>query len=131
MVDSEYFRNQSSQRIDKDMITDALRVQLNRAAAGRLRFLSRETLGAVGRERELKDQGATDQGTMARRQILGADYQLIGKITSLDSRSTKTGTYQRRTQIIFELLDLETDEVIWTGEPYVTLRASDEDIVNQ
>jgi len=131
VVDSEFFRNQSSQRIDRDMITDALRVQLNRAAAGRLRFLSRESMLAVGRERELKDQGITDSGTMGRRRISGADYQFVGKITSLDSRNPKSGTYQRRTQIIFELVDLETDDVVWTGEPYIILRASDEDIVNQ
>lgn len=131
VIDGEFFRNQSSQRIDREMITDSLRVQLNRAANGRLRFVNRENLMAVDRERSLKYEGVTDGGTMARRAIAGADYQLIGKITSLDSRSTKSGTYQRRTQIIFELLDLETSELVWTGEPYVILRASDEDVVNQ
>jgi len=131
VVEGEFFRNQSSQRIDRDMITDSLRVQLNRAAAGRLRFVNRETLMAVDRERSLKDEGVTDGGTTARRQMMAADYQLIGKITSLDARNTGSGTYQRRTQIIFELLDLETTEIVWTGEPYVILRASDEDIVNQ
>ena len=35
IVDSQYFRNESSEIIDKKLITDRLRITLNRAAAGR------------------------------------------------------------------------------------------------
>lgn len=130
VVDSEKFYNDSAQRIDRDMITSALRASLNRAAAGRIRFVSRESMDIVMRERELKRTGVADTGTRGlTRGVSGVDYQLIGKLTSLDSRDGKSGLVQRRTQVVFELVDLETGDLPWTGQPYVTLRASGDDIV--
>lgn len=124
VVDSEKFYNNSSQRIDRDMITDALRASFNRAAAGRIRFVSRESMDIVLRERAMKREGAVDVGTRGMtRAPSGVDYQLIGKMTSLDTRDLKSGLQQRRTQIVFELVDLETADLIWTSEPYIILRA--------
>lgn len=124
VVDSEKFYNNSSQRIDRDMITDALRASFNRAAAGRIRFVSRESMDIVLRERAMKREGAVDVGTRGMtRAPSGVDYQLIGKMTSLDTRDLKSGLQQRRTQIVFELVDLETADLIWTIEPYIILRA--------
>lgn len=130
VVDSEAFRNDSSQRIDRDMITGALRASLNRAANGRIRFISREAMALVMRERELKRTGIADIGTRGlTRAVAGLDYQLIGKMSSLDTRDTKSGLVQRRTQIVFELVDLETGELPWTSQPYVILRAAGDDVV--
>lgn len=124
VVDSEKFYNNSSQRIDRDLITGALRASLNRSAAGRLRFVSRESMDIVMRERELKRSGTVDVGTKGlTRAASGVDYQMIGKMTSLDTRDARSGLQQRRTQIIFELVDLETGDLIYTSEPYVILRA--------
>lgn len=124
VIDSEKFYNNSSQRIDRDMITDALRASFNRAAAGRIRFVSRESMDIVLRERAMKREGAVDVGTRGlTRAPSGVDYQLIGKMTSLDTRDARSGLQQRRTQIVFELVDLETADLIWTSEPYVILRA--------
>ena len=129
-VDSEAFRNDSSQRIDRNMITDALRASLNRAAAGRIRFISRESMALVMRERELKRSGVADVGTRGMtRAVAGLDQQLIGKMTSLDTRDGRSGLTQRRTQVVFELVDLETGEVPWTSQPYIILRASGDDVV--
>lgn len=126
VVDSEKFFNNSAQRIDRDMITSALRASLSRAAAGRLRFVSRESMDIVMRERELKRSGTADVGTRGlTRAVSGLDYQLIGRMTSLDSRDMgKSGLTQRRTQVIFELVDMETGDLPWTSEPYVILRAA-------
>lgn len=130
VVDSEKFRNDSTQRIDRNMITDALRASLNRSAAGRIRFISRESMDIIMRERELKRSGVADTATRGLTQgIAGLDYQMIGKMTSLDNRDSKTGLMQRRTQIIFELVDMETGEIPWTSEPYVILRAAGDDVV--
>lgn len=130
VVDSEKFYNNSSQRVDRDMITSALRASLNRAAAGRIRFVSRESMDIVMRERELKRTGIADSGTRGTTQgVSGVDYQLIGKMTSLDSRDGRSGMVQRRTQVVFELVDLETGDLPWTGNPYVILRASGDDVV--
>lgn len=130
VVDSEKFINQSSQRIDRDMITDSLRSSLSRAAAGRMRFLSRESMDIVLRERELKRSGQVDVGTRGMtRAVAGSDYKLIGRMTSLDQRNLQTGRDQRRTQILFEIVDLESGELVWTSQPYVILRAAGDDVV--
>lgn len=130
VVDSEKFYNDSSQRIDRDMVTGALRASLSRAAQGRVRFVSRESMDIVIRERELKRTGVADGGTRGMTQgVSGVDYQLIGKMSSLDSRDMKSGLVQRRTQLVFELVDLETGDLPWTSQPYVILRAAGDDIV--
>jgi hypothetical protein len=130
VVDSEKFYNDSSQRIDRDMLTGALRASFSRAAAGRIRFVSRESMDIVMRERELKRTGVADTGTRGMTQgVSGVDYQMIGKMSSLDSRDLKSGMVQRRTQIVFELVDLETGDLPWTSQPYVILRAAGEGVL--
>ncbi|WP_310497757.1 CsgG/HfaB family protein [Sandarakinorhabdus sp.] len=122
--------NKSSQRLDTDMFSDQLRSQLLRAAAGRMRFLSRENLADVADERELKRGGQTDVGTRGlTRAVAGADYRLVGRITSQDARNNTTGMQQRAMQVIFELIDLETTETVYISEPYVILRAQGDDVV--
>ncbi len=130
VVDSEKFYNNSIQRIDRDMITSMLRAQMSRAAQGRIRFVSREAMDIVMRERELKRTGVADVGTRGMTKgVSGVDYQLIGRVTSLDSRDMKSGLVQRRTQVVFELVDMETGDLPWTSEPYVILRAAGDDVV--
>lgn len=130
VVDSEAFRNDSSQRIDRNMITDALRASFNRAAAGRIRFISRESMNIIMRERELKRAGIADVGTRGLTDgVAGLDFQMIGKMTSLDNRDNRSGLQQRRTQVVFELVDMESGEIPWTSQPYIILRASGDDVV--
>lgn len=130
VVDSAAFYNDSSQRIDRNMITDALRASLNRAAAGRLRFISRESMTFIMQERELKRTGVADVATRGTTDgVAGLDFRLVGRMTSLDNRDGRSGLTQRRTQIVFELVDMETGEIPWTGQPYVILRASGDDVV--
>lgn len=130
VVDSEKFSNNSSQRIDRDMITDNLRASLNRAAAGRIRFVSRESMDIIMRERELKRSGTADVGTRGMtRAVAGLDFTLIGKMTSLDQRDSRSGMMQRRTQVVFELVDMETGELPWTSAPYIILRAAGDDVI--
>jgi len=129
IIDSANFRNQSSQRIDRDMITDELRSRLMNASAGRLLFVGREFVAAVEEERQLKREGVTDGGTTGlTRATAGADYRLVGKITSLDSRNNDTGMQERMTVISFELLDLEYGTLIWNGT-YRIRRAGSDDVV--
>ncbi|MEQ1533961.1 MAG: penicillin-binding protein activator LpoB [Sideroxydans sp.] len=116
ILDEAYFQNESSQRINKNLLVDRLRINLQRASKGKLLFVSRESTDMVAAERELKRQGETDNGTLtpAKAQA-GADYRLVGRINSLDSRSAKTGAVERYTQITFELIDLETSLSIWSN----------------
>lgn len=129
IVDAEFFVNDSSQPINKNSITDRLRVNLNRAATGRMKFIGRSYSKMVEQERELKRQGVTDVGsTGLTKAQKGADFRLGGRITSLDSRNAKSGLQQRYTQITFEMIDLENSEIVWSGI-YEFARASADDVV--
>ena len=116
VVDSAYFMNDSASRINKNAITDRLRVELNRAAAGRIVFLGRHYGNMVAKERELKREGGADAGTIrSTKAQAGADFRLGGRITSLDAASAKSGTVSRYHQITFELIDLELGNIAWSG----------------
>ena len=116
IIDSEYFANDSSSRVNKNLITDRLRIELNRAAQGRLVFVARHYGDMVSKEREAKRSGETDRGTIrSTKAKAGADFRLGGRITSLDANSARTGTLSRYHQISFELIDLEYETIAWSG----------------
>jgi hypothetical protein len=129
IIDSAYFDNESSQRLNKNAITDRLRISLNRAAQGRMVFIARERAAMVGEERDLKRAGIVDRGTtgLTHAQASG-DYRLSGRITSLDSRSGASGMQQRYNQITFEMVDLERGTIVWSGL-YEFARAAADDVV--
>lgn len=129
IIDSEFFLNESSQAINKNTITDRLRVALNRAAKGRMIFVGRHYAGMVAQERDLKRQGVVDVGTIGLTQAqAGGDYRLGGRITSVDARSADTGMMQRYNQITFEMVDLERSTLVWTNQ-YEFSRAGQDDVV--
>lgn len=117
IVDDQYFTNESSQRLNKRLITDRLRVNLNRASNGRMVFLGREYAAMVAQERELKREGTTDVGTTGlTRAQAGADFRLTGRIASEDAAAQDgTGRVQRYNQITFEMLDLESGVIVWSN----------------
>ena len=63
IIDSQYFANESSQAINKNIITQRLMVNLNRAARTRMMFINRQNTAMVEQERALKRSGTTDVGT--------------------------------------------------------------------
>lgn len=129
IIDAELFVNESSQPINKNAITDRLRVNLNRSAKGRLTFVGRHYADAVEKERALKRAGMTDVGTTGlTRATQGVDYRLGGRITSIDSRNARTGMAQRYTQITFEMVDLESGQIVWSGL-YDMSRAAADDVI--
>lgn len=117
IVDDQYFTNESAQRLNKRIITDRLRVNLNRASNGRMSFVGREYAAMIAQERELKREGVTDVGTTGlTRAQAGADFRLTGRITSEDQASTDgSGRVQRFNQITFEMIDLETGVIVWSN----------------
>lgn len=116
IIDSKYFKNQSSSRINKSMITDRLLVHLNRAAKGRIIFIEREEIEMVTDERELKREGHVSIGNLGNvKKVYGADYRLAGKIMSLDTLNNKSGMESRYHQITFKLVDLESSAVVWSN----------------
>jgi PBP1b-binding outer membrane lipoprotein LpoB len=116
IVDSEFFKNESSTRINKNLITDRLRVNLNRAASGRLFFINRENLEMINAERELKREKVTDKGTIGlSKTIAGVDFRLVGRIASHDAVDVNSGAQASYHQITFEMIDLEQGFTVWSG----------------
>jgi hypothetical protein len=129
VIDAEYFHNESAQRINPSIFTDNLRVNLQRAANGRIRFVSRESFDMVAGERDMKRSGVTDAGTLAvSKAQLGADYRLRGRITSTEQIQASAGVIQRYNQVVFEMVDLENSEIVWTGM-YNVARAGADDVI--
>lgn len=117
IMDTEYFKNESTQRLNKNLLVDRLRIQLQRASRGQLSFVSRESAGMVATERQLKRDGVTDTGTQGlTRAQAGADYRLIGRIATQDARSASSGEVERYTQLSFELIDLENSLSVWANQ---------------
>jgi PBP1b-binding outer membrane lipoprotein LpoB len=131
ILDDSDFINKGSQALDKSMITDSLRVKLNRAAQGRMLFLDRAHMATIERERELKRSGATDVGTTGMtRAVAGADFKLVGAIHVLNAKKLGNGMVQRTTQITFELTDLESGVLVWSND-YAFAKAGADDIAYQ
>lgn len=129
VIDAQCFKNEGSQAINKSNITSRLATLLRRAAKGQFQFVSQENASAVTLQRDLKRSGNTDTGTRGlTKAMTGVDYQLCGKITTLDSRNVRTGMVQRKTQIFFELIDSESAEIIWSNL-YDIDRAAADDVI--
>lgn len=129
IIDSQYFTNESSSRINRNMLTDRLRINLSRAANGRLTFVGREYADMVEKERDLKRMGVVDGGTIrATQATAGADYRLVGRIMSLDAMDTQSQQRSRYHQITFELVDLELGTYVWSGM-YEFQKSAQDDIM--
>ncbi len=129
IIDDSDFRNEGSQPINKKLIINRLRVDLNRSATGKIKFIGREYASAVDKERNLKREGVTDTGTTGLTKAqAGADFKLVGSIGTLDSFAGSSGLHQRYTQVTFEMLDLETSEIVWSNN-YEFERAAADDAV--
>ena len=129
IVDAAYFRNESTNVINMNMITDRMRIGLNRAANGRMIFVGRHYSDMIEKERKLQAAGVTDQGTTSlSAKTLGGDYRLGGRITSLDAVSNASGFQMRYTQVVFEMVDLKTGAIVWGGE-YSIEKADRDDVL--
>ncbi|MBB3956054.1 penicillin-binding protein activator LpoB [Novosphingobium sediminicola] len=116
LVDPSSFKNQSSEIIDKALITDRILVGLNRAAQGRVMFISREDLEDIQAERDMKRKGLVDKGTTGQTAaVAGVDYALTGRISTRDAVNTANGQRSRYTQIMFRMVDMEYSNIIWSN----------------
>lgn len=109
-------KNETRFPINKDIFLQEIMSLLNERADGRVRFLARDRMADLERERELKQTGqvTTTAGTdLARSQFKGADFMLTGKLMSQTTKtSAGTSDYVLYT---FELIDPNTSEIIWQG----------------
>ena len=115
IVDSAYFSNESSNQINVNLLTDRLRTGLLQSANGRMIFVGRHYADMVEHERTLKQQGVVDGGTNTRTASpMGGDYRMGGRITSLDTYGATKDS--RFTQVVFEMVDLQTGAIVWGGQ---------------
>jgi penicillin-binding protein activator len=129
VIDAAYFKNEGSTRINKNLITDRLRTELNKAAKGKMIFVRREQLKMMLDEKGLAQAGITDDdGSMADALLAGADYRLAGRIASMDSVDPKTGTFSRYHQILFEMIALKSGTIAWSGS-YNFKKSGQEDVI--
>lgn len=129
VIDARYFRNESSSRVDRNLITDLLRTELTRAANGRMVFLGREYANMTEKERALEQEGFVTGGTQeATQKALGWDYRLGGRIASLDSVDAQTGLTSRYHQITFEMIERGTGVIVWNGT-YQFKKTAQDDIL--
>jgi curli biogenesis system outer membrane secretion channel CsgG len=98
--------------INKDLFIDRIRIQLNSKSAGKVRFLARDRMAALQRERELKQSGqVTSSSDPNVVEFKGADYLLTGKLQGLTTK-TKSGTSDY-VLYSFQMVNLRTDEILW------------------
>jgi penicillin-binding protein activator len=98
--------------IDKDIFLTRIRTELNSKSMGKVRFLDREMMEALQRERALQQAEQASAGqSPAPAEIRGADYILTGK---LDGLTTKTAEGTSDYVIYsFRLTDARTSEIVW------------------
>jgi hypothetical protein len=127
IIDDSRFKNESNQMVSLNLLLDRLRIELMRASQGRILFVSRQNVDLVEKEKELKASGRVDESAAElTRAIAGADYQLVGKITSQSSLSNKSGVRSNYYQFSFEMLDLNNGISVW-GNLYDLKKAGADD----
>jgi len=115
VIDAKYFRNESSQIINRHLLTDRLRTELVRAAHGRMVFLARHAADMIEKERALERDGVVTGGAQGRTEpALGYDYRLGGRIASLGTVNARTGKRSRYFQITFELIKRGSGIIVWS-----------------
>lgn len=112
--------------INKDIFTQKIRIELNKNATGKVRFLARDRMGDILKEREAKRKNlvtASKEGD-----LYGVDFYLTGELTGL----SKAVSNNRSDYILmsFQLIDAETSDIIWE-DSYEIKRVGEAGVVYQ
>lgn len=104
--------NETRFPINKDIFLTRIRTMLNSKSGSRVRFLDREMMRTLERERDLKQAGkvtaSADPNVV---EFRGADYFLTGKLQGISTRTSQgTSDYVLYT---FRLTDARTTEIVW------------------
>jgi hypothetical protein len=104
--------NETRFPINKDIFLTRISTQLNSKARNKVRFLARDRMAALERERQLKQSGqVTSSSDPHVVEFKGADYFLTGKLQGLTTRTSKgTSDYVLYS---FQLIDARTSDVVW------------------
>lgn len=104
--------NQTRFAFNKDIFLDRIRAQLNSKAQGKVRFLARDRMEALEKEREMKRAGQlTSSSDPVVQEFKGADFFLTGKLSGMTTKARAgTSDYILYT---FQLIDPRTSDIIW------------------
>jgi PBP1b-binding outer membrane lipoprotein LpoB len=105
-------QNETRFPFNKDIFLTRIRTQLNSKAMNKVRFLAREHMAALEKERDLKQSGAvTSTSDPNVVEFKGADFFLTGKLQGLTTR-TSAGVSDY-VLYSFQLIDARTSDIIW------------------
>jgi penicillin-binding protein activator len=121
-------RNDSSDTIDKELILTKLRTNLFEAFGRQVRIIDRspQANDLVDAERRMKDRGKVSGSND--RKVAGSDFVLKGTIKSRDRQAGKLRSSYML--VTFELTDLVTSELVWTGD-YEMKTESEKSVINR
>lgn len=121
-------RNDSSDTIDKEIILTKLRTNLFEAFGRQVKIIDRapEATELVDAERRMKERGEVS-GTNDRK-VAGSDFVLKGTIKSRDRQAAALKSSY--ILVTFELTDLVTQELVWTGD-YEMKTESEMSVINR
>lgn len=107
------FKNQSHEHIDTSIITTKLRNAI--INSGRAQFVaSSSSIEEVRTEKESQQEWASWDSAKSLANENAADYMLQGSIKTIVQKNGKTTV---RTYYVYaELVDIETGNIVWTGE---------------
>jgi len=119
-------KNSTRFLINKDIFTQKIRIELNKNATGKVRFLARDRIDEILKEREAKRKNlvtASKEGD-----LYGVDFYLTGELTGL----SKAVSNNRSDYILmaFQLIDAETSDIIWE-DSYEIKRVGESGVVYQ
>jgi len=108
----EPVRSETRFTINKDIFLTRIQSELNSKARGKVRFLARDRMKALERERDLKQSGlVTSSSDPNVVEFKGADFYLTGKLQGITSRTTRgTSDY---ILYVFQLIDARTSDIVW------------------
>jgi len=95
--------------INQDMFTKKIRIDLNKNAQGKVRFLARDRIKAIEKERAEKRDGTFTASKTT--DMLGVDFFLTGELSALSKASG--GSRSDYILMSFQLIDTETGDIIW------------------
>ncbi|MCU0864628.1 MAG: penicillin-binding protein activator LpoB [Planctomycetes bacterium] len=121
-------RNDSSDTIDKEIILTKLRTNLFEAFGRQVKIIDRspQANDLVDAERRMKERGQVS-GTNDRK-IAGSDFVLKGTMKSRDRQAGRLKSSY--ILVTFELTDLVTSELVWTGD-YEMKTESEKSVINR
>lgn len=106
--------NETRFPVNKTIFLDRIRAQLISKAQGKARFLARERMAVLEKERQMKRSGEVTATTdPIVQEFKGADFFLTGKLSGMSSSAA--GGISDYILYSFQFINARTSEIVWEG----------------